>query len=190
MKLRIVIIAALGLALAFYLVMYVGLGAVFSAAAAVGWSGFAILCLYVLVPFLILGAAWYILLPGSPLPELRIFVWARTVRDSATDVLPFSQLGGIVIGSYALIGAGSVVTKSVPDYALIMGNPGRQKGWMSRHGHALQAGADGIMQCPESGLRYREVEPGVVRCLDLGEDDPLAAELTVGKIPYRDWKVK
>ena len=103
MKLRIVIIAALGLALAFYLVMYVGLGAVFSAAAAVGWSGFAILCLYVLVPFLILGAAWYILLPGSPLPELRIFVWARTVRDSATDVLPFSQLGGIVIGARAAI---------------------------------------------------------------------------------------
>jgi UDP-2-acetamido-3-amino-2,3-dideoxy-glucuronate N-acetyltransferase len=97
---------------------------------------------------------------------------------------------GITLGRYCFIAAGTVVTKSVPDYALIMGNPGRQKGWMSRHGHALQAGADGIMQCPESGLRYREVEPGVVRCLDLGEDDPLAAELTVGKIPYRDWKAK
>jgi putative membrane protein len=102
-KLRIVIIAVLGLALAFYLVMYVGLGAVFSAAVAVGWSGFAILCLYVLVPFLILGAAWYVLLPDSPWPEVRIFVWARMVRDAATEVLPFSQLGGIVIGARAAI---------------------------------------------------------------------------------------
>ena len=103
MKLRIVIIAALGLALAFYLVMYVGLGAVFSAAVAVGWSGFAILCLYVSVPFLILGAAWYVLLPDSPWSEVRIFVWARMVRDAATEVLPFSQLGGIVIGARAAI---------------------------------------------------------------------------------------
>ena len=65
MKLRIVIIAALGLALGLYLVMYVGLGAVFSAAVAVGWSGFAILCLYVLGLFVVLGAAWHVLLPDS-----------------------------------------------------------------------------------------------------------------------------
>jgi hypothetical protein len=57
-KLRIAIIAALGLALALYLVTYVGFAAVFSAAVAVGWGGFAILCLYVLGPFVILGAAW------------------------------------------------------------------------------------------------------------------------------------
>ncbi|MGO9934247.1 MAG: lysylphosphatidylglycerol synthase domain-containing protein [Steroidobacteraceae bacterium] len=103
MKFRIVIIAGLGLALAFYLLMFVGIDAVFAAAVAVGWSGFAILCLYVLGAFLILGAAWYVLLPGSPLKDLGIFVWARMVRDAATEVLPFSQVGGIVIGARAAI---------------------------------------------------------------------------------------
>ena len=63
MKFRLVIIAALGLALALYLVMYVGLSAVFAAAMSVGWGGFAILCLYALVLFPLLGAAWYVLLP-------------------------------------------------------------------------------------------------------------------------------
>jgi glycosyltransferase 2 family protein len=102
-KLRIVIIAALGLALALYLVTYVGFAAVFSAAVAVGWGGFAILCLYVLGPFLILGAAWYVLLRDAPLKDLRLFVWARMVRDAATEVLPFAQVGGIVIGARVAI---------------------------------------------------------------------------------------
>ena len=103
MKLRIVIIAVLGLALALYLAMYIGLGAVFSAAVAVGWSGFAILCLYALWLFLLLGAAWYVLLPDSCRTDPRVFVWARMVRDAATEVLPFSQLGGIVLGARAAI---------------------------------------------------------------------------------------
>jgi putative membrane protein len=103
MKFRIVIIAGLGLALAFYLVIYVGLDAVFSAAVAVGWSGFAILCLYSLALFLLLGAAWHVLLPDSSLAALKVFVWARMVRDAAAEVLPFSQLGGIVLGARAAI---------------------------------------------------------------------------------------
>jgi len=103
MKLRIVIIAALGFALALYLVTYVGLGAVFSAAIAVGWGGFAILCLYALGLFLLLGAAWHVLLPGASLAELKVFIWARMVRDAASEVLPFSQLGGIVLGARAAI---------------------------------------------------------------------------------------
>jgi putative membrane protein len=103
-KFRLVIIAALGLALALYLVMYVGLGAVFAAAMSVGWSGFAILCLYVLALFPLLGAAWYALLPEpSRSGALRVFVWARMVREAASDVLPFSQLGGIVLGARAAI---------------------------------------------------------------------------------------
>jgi putative membrane protein len=102
-RLRIVIIAAFGLALALYLVRYVGFAAVFSAAVAVGWSGFAILCLYALGPFLLLGAAWYVLLHDSPFKALRLIVWARMVRDAATEVLPFSQVGGIVIGARAAI---------------------------------------------------------------------------------------
>ncbi len=61
----------------------------------------------------------------------------------------------------------------VPDYALMLGVPAKQKGWMSRHGHRLlNPNEDGIMGCPESGWRYKEVEPGVLRCLDWPEDKP------------------
>jgi len=102
-KFRIAIIAALGLALALYLVMYVGLGAVFDAAVAVGCGGFAILCLYALGLFLLLGAAWYVLLPDSSRTRPRVFVWARMVRDAAAEVLPFSQIGGMVLGARAAI---------------------------------------------------------------------------------------
>jgi putative membrane protein len=102
-KLRVVIVALLGLALAVYLVAYTGIGAVFSAVVAVGWGGFALLCLYALGLCIILGSAWCVLLPESSLANLRIFVWARMVREAATDVLPFSQLGGIVLGARAAI---------------------------------------------------------------------------------------
>lgn len=96
---------------------------------------------------------------------------------------------GTTIGRYAFVAAGSVVTKSVPDFALVMGNPARQAGWMSRHGHRLEtADQDGIMRCPESGYRYQEVEPGVLRCLDLDEEAPLPETLRVGKKSYREWK--
>jgi putative membrane protein len=101
-KLRVLALAVLGLAFALYLFMYVGRGAVFSAAVGVGWGGFAILCLFALGLFLILGAAWHVLLPSAP-NKLRVFVGARMVRDAATEVLPFSQLGGIVLGTRAAI---------------------------------------------------------------------------------------
>jgi putative membrane protein len=102
-KLRVVIVALLGLALAIYLVTYAGIGAVLSAVAAVGWSGFGLLCLYGLGLFVILGLAWYVLLP-DPFPRgLRVLIWARMVRDAASDVLPFSQIGGIVLGARAAI---------------------------------------------------------------------------------------
>lgn len=66
------------------------------------------------------------------------------------------------IGKYAFIGAGTVVTHSVQDYALVLGNPGRQVGWMSEFGHRLVFGNDGIAVCPESGERYT-MEAGEVR---------------------------
>jgi UDP-2-acetamido-3-amino-2,3-dideoxy-glucuronate N-acetyltransferase len=58
------------------------------------------------------------------------------------------------IGRYAFIGAGAVVTKEVPDFALIMGNPGRHVGWMSEYGHRLEFGSDNRAKCPESGKLY------------------------------------
>jgi len=106
-----------------------------------------------------------------------------TVGANATIVC------GVTVGRYAFVGAGSVVTKSVPDFALVVGNPARQVAWMSRHGHRLGSpDSNGVMQCPESGYRYQEVEPGVLRCLDLDEEAPLPTELSVGTKTYRQMK--
>jgi UDP-2-acetamido-3-amino-2,3-dideoxy-glucuronate N-acetyltransferase len=96
---------------------------------------------------------------------------------------------GVTIGRYALVGAGTVVARDVPDYALVLGNPARQKGWMSRMGHRMGTpDAGGIMTCPESGHRYREVAPGELRCLDLDEDAPLPEGLTKGTKTYDELK--
>lgn len=62
---------------------------------------------------------------------------------------------GHSIGQYAFIGAGAVVSKDVPDYALVFGNPARHKGWMSENGHKLDFNADGLATCPETGQTYR-----------------------------------
>jgi len=103
MKIRVLIVTAAGLALVLYLLMRVGLGAVIAAAVTVGWSGFAGLCFYALGLFVLLGAAWYVLLPDDRRPALRVWVWARMVRDAGAEVLPISQLGGIVLGARAAI---------------------------------------------------------------------------------------
>jgi UDP-2-acetamido-3-amino-2,3-dideoxy-glucuronate N-acetyltransferase len=82
---------------------------------------------------------------------------------------------GSTIGRYAFVAAGAVVTKGdVPDYALMAGVPAKRKGWVSRHGHPLgKPDAAGVMLCRESGWRYQELEPGLLRCLDRPEDDKL-----------------
>ncbi len=61
---------------------------------------------------------------------------------------------GNTLGSFCFIGAGAVVTKNVPDYALIVGNPGRQIGWMSEFGHKLKFNNDNFATCMESGQEY------------------------------------
>jgi UDP-2-acetamido-3-amino-2,3-dideoxy-glucuronate N-acetyltransferase len=96
---------------------------------------------------------------------------------------------GVTIGRYAFVGAGSVVTKDVADFALVVGNPARQVGWMSRHGHRLELpDCKGVMLCPETGYRYQEGKPGVLRCLDLDEEAPLPVELRKGVKSYRQLK--
>jgi len=106
-----------------------------------------------------------------------------TVGANATIVC------GITIGRYAFVGAGSVVTKSVPDFALVVGNPARHIGWMSRHGHRLDSvDSHGVMRCPESGYRYQQTEAGVLRCLDLDEEAPLPPALRNGMKAYRQLK--
>lgn len=67
------------------------------------------------------------------------------------------------IGAFAFIGAGAVVTKHVPDYALLVGNPARQIGWMSEYGHRLEFDAKGEAVCPESGQQYKLAENKVTR---------------------------
>ena len=59
------------------------------------------------------------------------------------------------IGEYAFIGAGSVVTKDIAPYALVVGNPSKQIGWMSEYGHRLNFDANGIAVCPESKQEYK-----------------------------------
>jgi UDP-2-acetamido-3-amino-2,3-dideoxy-glucuronate N-acetyltransferase len=59
------------------------------------------------------------------------------------------------IGEYAFIGAGAVVTKDVPPYALVIGNPARQIGWVSEYGHKLEFDTQGLASCPETGQKYK-----------------------------------
>ena len=73
---------------------------------------------------------------------------------------------GNEIGEYAFIGAGSVVTKPVPAYALVVGNPAKQMGWMSKAGVRLEFDEDGKAVCPETGERYT-LEKGLCRVLEL-----------------------
>ncbi len=68
---------------------------------------------------------------------------------------------GNTIGRFAFIGAGAVVTKDVKHYALVVGNPARQTGWMSEFGHKLNFNGNGIAVCPESGENYR-IQDGAV----------------------------
>jgi UDP-2-acetamido-3-amino-2,3-dideoxy-glucuronate N-acetyltransferase len=81
---------------------------------------------------------------------LKTFVGkGATIGANATVVC------GHNIGEYAFIGAGAVVTKDVPSYALVVGNPSRQIGWMSEYGHKLKFDANGIGICPESKQEYK-----------------------------------
>ena len=115
--------------------------------------------------------------------EKTIFHRGASVGANATVVC------GIEVGRYAFVAAGAVVARNVPDYALMMGVPARQFGWISRHGHRLgNPDAQGIMVCPESGFRYKETQPGVLRCLDLDEEAPLPANLAQGTKTYDEFK--
>ena len=82
--------------------------------------------------------------------------YARThVGKGATIGANATIVCGHDIGEYAFIGAGAVVTKDVPPYALVVGNPASQTGWMSEHGHRLKFDREGLAECPESHERYQ-----------------------------------
>jgi UDP-2-acetamido-3-amino-2,3-dideoxy-glucuronate N-acetyltransferase len=76
------------------------------------------------------------------------------VRKGATIGANATIICGYEIGEYAFIGAGAVITKEVKPYALMVGNPAKQIGWMSEYGHRLHFNEDGIAVCPESKEQY------------------------------------
>ncbi len=121
---------------------------------------------------------------------VRRSLYERTIlRKGATIGANATIVCGVEIGRYAFIAAGAVITADVPDYAMMIGVPARQAGWMSRHAHRLgDPDDDGVMICPESKYRYKEIEPGVIRCLDLDEDAPLPENLSTGDRTYDEFK--
>ena len=103
MKQVSILCAVAGLGLIGVLVVHFGAGAVARSLLAVGWAGFAVLCLIHLALIAVMGIAWRALLPGT---NPWSAIWARLVRDSASEVLPLSQVGGYVAGARAIAIAG------------------------------------------------------------------------------------
>jgi UDP-2-acetamido-3-amino-2,3-dideoxy-glucuronate N-acetyltransferase len=90
--------------------------------------------------------------------------YAKTlVKHGASIGANATIVCGHDIGRFAFIGAGAVVTKNVPDYALVIGNPARQTGWMSEYGHKLKFDQNGIAVCDESGEKYKLEKGQVVK---------------------------
>jgi UDP-2-acetamido-3-amino-2,3-dideoxy-glucuronate N-acetyltransferase len=83
------------------------------------------------------------------------------VKEGASIGANATIVCGNDIGKFAFIGAGAVVTKEVPDYALLVGNPARQIGWVSEYGHRLEFNLEGIAVCPESKQKYK-IENNIV----------------------------
>jgi UDP-2-acetamido-3-amino-2,3-dideoxy-glucuronate N-acetyltransferase len=113
--------------------------------------------------------------------EKTLIKRGATIGANATIVC------GITLGRYCFIGAGAVVTKDIPDYGLLLGNPGRLSGVMSRHGHKLTFNDSGRATCPESKFVYEKVEDQV-HCLDLDENEPLPSDLSLGSQDYDSFK--
>ncbi len=103
--------------------------------------------------------------PRSAVPRRSQYL-ATVVRRGATVGANATIVCGTEIGEYAFVGAGAVVTKPVPPYALVVGAPARRIGWvMSRCGHRLEFDAAGTAVCPESGEKYLLNEDGV-HCME------------------------
>jgi UDP-2-acetamido-3-amino-2,3-dideoxy-glucuronate N-acetyltransferase len=97
---------------------------------------------------------------------IRRDLYVKTiVRRGASIGANATIICGNEIGEYALIGAGAVITKNVRPFALVVGNPGRQTGWVSEYGHKLSFNRDGVALCPESGQKYRLSEENVTKVI-------------------------
>ncbi|MGZ5933921.1 MAG: lysylphosphatidylglycerol synthase domain-containing protein [Rhizomicrobium sp.] len=103
MKIGVLVAALIGLAVAVWLLVHIGVGAVFGAICSVGIGGFVLICLYGLAVVAMMGSGWFALMPEHHLRNLVTCIIGRQTRDSAGDVLPFSQFGGMFIGARAVI---------------------------------------------------------------------------------------
>jgi putative membrane protein len=101
MKIGLVLTAIVGFVVATAIVGYTGFGSVFASLATIGWRGFAFLCAYAVLPYAILGTAWFVLIVSATAQQWGTLVWARLLREAASELLPFTQVGGFVIGARA-----------------------------------------------------------------------------------------
>ncbi len=98
-------------------------------------------------------------LPRSEFPQKGSKFYSKTlVKKSASIGANATIVCGVTIGKYALIGSGAVVTKSVPDYGLVIGNPGRVVGWVDKKGKKLKFNSDGISHCGNYKYSNNKVE--------------------------------
>ena len=146
-------------------------------------------------PVILCGGAGTRLWPNSKNHQAKQFIdfggWTlfekTLIRRGATIGANATIVCGITLGRYCFIGAGAVVVRDVPDYGLVLGNPGKHQGFMSRHGHRLNFSEEGRASCPESGFNY--VRAGEeVRCEDLAEEASLPDHLSVGTENYDFFK--
>ena len=108
------------------------------------------------------------------------------IRRGATVGANATVVCGVTIGRHAMIAAGAVVTKDVPDYAMIVGVPGKQRGFVTRHGQPINPAPGETVPCPETKLRYALNDTGELRCLDVDEDAQLPDDLRTGLTVYRE----
>src|ERR1700751_2095877 len=98
-----IVSAVAGLGMIAALLGYFGAGAVLRSLLAIGWRGFAAICVIHLAVITLEGVAWRLLVPGT---RFWVFIWGRLVRDAGSEVLPISQMGGCVLGGRAVVLAG------------------------------------------------------------------------------------
>lgn len=106
MRTLLLLSTLVGLALAATLLGSVGIAPVLAAVGRIGYGGFALFTAYTLIVLVVLGAAWWAVAPGLSPATLLSFVWGRMTREAATDLLPFAQIGGLVVGGRTVTAMG------------------------------------------------------------------------------------
>ena len=101
MRILAILAAIAGIILGTCVVGYYGFGAVANALLAIGWGGFAIVYLYHLLLYVVLGLCWWVIVPPPRASKPWIYVASRAIRDSGSEILPLSQIGGFVMGARA-----------------------------------------------------------------------------------------